>query len=155
MGWGNISTLGFSLAGAIAAKLAFPNRQVVNVAGDAAIGYMLGNIEVPLRHNLGITTIHINNSGFTELGPGFWGPGMAPYTHAVTRSDRNNLAKVVEGMGIYAERVTAPSEIVPAIQRALEENSKKRPAYLEFISSQYPVYGAWIGGGKGKGPSRS
>jgi acetolactate synthase-1/2/3 large subunit len=35
LGWGNVSTLGFSLAGAIAAKLAYPDRQCVNITGDA------------------------------------------------------------------------------------------------------------------------
>ena len=35
LGWGNVSTLGFSLAGAIAAKLAYPDRQCVHVTGDA------------------------------------------------------------------------------------------------------------------------
>ena len=29
LGWGNVSTLGFSLAGAVAAKLAYPDRQCV------------------------------------------------------------------------------------------------------------------------------
>ena len=37
LGWGNVSTLGFSLAGAVAAKLAYPNRQCVNVTGDAGV----------------------------------------------------------------------------------------------------------------------
>lgn len=154
LGWGNISTLGFSLAGAIAAKLVFPNRQVVNVTGDAGIGYMLGNLEAPLRYNLGITTIHINNSGFAGYGPGFWGSGEHPYACAVTPSDKTNLAKAIESMGIYAERVTEPSEIVPAIKRAMEENSSNRPAYLEFICSQHPVWGVWVGM-KAKGTSRS
>ncbi|MGH8640429.1 MAG: thiamine pyrophosphate-binding protein, partial [Burkholderiales bacterium] len=43
LGWGNVSTLGFSLAGAIAAKLAFPDRQCVNITGDAGVCYMMGN----------------------------------------------------------------------------------------------------------------
>ena len=47
LGWGNISTLGFGLAGAMAARLAFPERQCVAVTGDAGVGYMLGNLEVP------------------------------------------------------------------------------------------------------------
>src|SRR6266705_2548721 len=35
LGWGNVSTLGFSLAGVVAAKLAYPERQCVHVTGDA------------------------------------------------------------------------------------------------------------------------
>ncbi len=37
LGWGNVSTLGFSLAAAMAAKLAYPNRQCVNITGDAGL----------------------------------------------------------------------------------------------------------------------
>ena len=40
-----------------------------------------------------------------------------------------------------------PSEIVPALQRALAENAQDRPAYLEFICSQYPMYGAFATAG--------
>jgi thiamine pyrophosphate-dependent acetolactate synthase large subunit-like protein len=145
LGWGNVSTLGFSYAGAFAGKLAFPERQVVNVTGDAGVGYMLGNLEAALRNNLGLTTIHLNNSGYAGYGPGFWGPGENPYTFALTSSDKCNLAKAVQGIGIYAERVTEPAEIVPAIKRALDENAKKRPAYIEVITSQYPIWGTWVG----------
>ena len=145
LGWGNVSTLGFSYAGAVAGKLAFPDRQVVNVTGDAGIGYMLGNLEAALRNNLGLTTIHLNNSGYAGYGPGFWGPGENPYTFALTTSDKCNLAKAVQGIGIQAERVTEPSEIVPAIKRALDENAKKRPAFIEVITSQYPIWGTWVG----------
>ncbi len=56
LGWGNVSTLGFSLAGAAAAKLAFPNRQCVNVTGDAGVCYMMGNFEAIARYKIGITT---------------------------------------------------------------------------------------------------
>ncbi len=154
LGWGNISTLGFSLAAVVAAKLAFPERQVVNVTGDAGVGYMLGNFEPLLRYNLGVTTIHINNSGFAGYGPGFWGAGENPYTCDVSPADRINMAKTMEGMGFYAERITEPEEIAPAIRRALDENARNRPAFLEVICSQYPVWGVWAGM-KAKGTSRS
>jgi hypothetical protein len=49
-------------------------------------------------------------------------------------------------MGYYAEDVTEPSEIIPALKRAFDENARNRPAYLEFICSQYPVFGSWVSG---------
>ena len=153
LGWGNVSTLGFSLAGAIAGKLAFPDKQVVHITGDAGMGYMLGNMEAPIRYNLGITTILLNNSGYAGYGPGFWGGGDNPYTCSLTPSDRTNLAKAMEGVGMQSERVTEPGEIAPAIRRALDENAKKRPAFIEIICSQYPIWGTFVGRVK-KGTSR-
>jgi thiamine pyrophosphate-dependent acetolactate synthase large subunit-like protein len=98
-----------------------------------------------MRYNLGITTIHLNNSGYAGYGPGFWGAGEKPYTWELTSSDKTNLAKAMKGLGIYAERVTEPNQIVTAIKRALDENAKNRPAYVEIISSMYPVWGTWMG----------
>ena len=68
LGWGNVSTLGFSLAAALGAKLAYPERQCVNITGDAGVSYMMGNFEAVARYGLGVTTIHINNGGFA----GYW-----------------------------------------------------------------------------------
>jgi len=145
IGWGNVSTLGFGLGAAIGAKLAYPERTVVNITGDAGVGYQLGNYEALVRNEIAITTIHINNSGFAGYGPGFWGPGHDPYTSSVTPSTILNMAKAVEAMGEYSERVEKPGEIIPALKRAFKVNRSGKPAFLEIICSQYPVYGRWLG----------
>jgi acetolactate synthase-1/2/3 large subunit len=144
MGWGRVSTLGFGLGAATGAKLAFPEREVVHVAGDAAVAYQVGDYESLIRNEIGITTIHINNSGFSGYGPGFWGPGNAPYTAHVTPASVMNMAKAVEAMGEHAERVDDPDEVAPALKRALRENESGRPAYIEVICSQYPIAGLWL-----------
>ena len=144
LGWGNVSTLGFSLAGAIAAKLAHPDWQCVNLTGDSGVGYMIGNFEPLVRHSIGITTIHINNGGFSGYADGWWGKGHFPYTHTVSDHSVFNTAESVRNMGCYAETVDEPAEIVPALKRAFDENAKGRPAFLEFICSMYPVFGPFI-----------
>ena len=147
LGWGNVSTLGFSLAAAIAAKKAFPARPSVAVTGEAGLGYMLGNLEVLLREKLGVTVVHISNGGFAGYGPGFWGPGHDPFTHAVLGPHDVDMAKVLGALGLHTERVSEPSEVIPALQRALAANASGRPAYLECLCCQYPVYGPWVGRG--------
>jgi acetolactate synthase-1/2/3 large subunit len=145
MGWGNVSTLGFSLAGAIGAKLAFPDRQVVNVTGDAGVMYMMGNFEAVARYKLGLTTIHINNGGYSGYGPGFWGEGHDPYTYKVSDHTEASMSAMARAVGWYGETVAEPSDVIPALKRALDANAQKRPAYLEFICSQHPVHGGWVG----------
>jgi acetolactate synthase-1/2/3 large subunit len=144
LGWGNVSTLGFSLAGAIAAKLAYPDRQCVHITGDAGVCYMMGNFEAVARYRIGITTLHINNGGYSGYGPGFWGGGHDPYTWKVSDHSSACMASMAGAVGFHGEDVTAPSEIIPALKRAFDENAKGRPAFLEFICSHHPVHGGWV-----------
>ena len=144
MGWGNVSTLGYGLAAAVAAKLAYPERQCVNITGDAGVGYMLGNLEALVRNEIGVTTVHVNNGGFSGYGEGFWGPGHDPYTCEVCEHDVADMSRAAAAIGYYAEDVTEPEQILPALQRCLAQNKEGRPAYLEVICSQYPVFGAWV-----------
>ena len=146
LGWGNVSTLGFSWAAAIAAKLADPDRPSVAVTGEAGLGYMLGNLEVALRQKLGVTVVHVSNGGFAGYGPGFWGPGHDPFTHSVLGYDDVDMSKVIGELGFHTERVREPDEVVPALRRALAANESQQPAYIEFICSQFPIYGQWVGG---------
>lgn len=150
LGWGNVSSLGFSLPAAMAAKIAFPKRDCIAVTGEAGLGYMLGNLEVPVRENIGITVVHISNGGFSGYGPGFWGEGHDPYTHEVQGYDTVDMSKVLSDMGLHSERIDEPEEIIPALERALEANKSGRPAYLEFICIQYPVYGDWLSSSHGE-----
>ncbi|MBI2871702.1 MAG: hypothetical protein HYY00_00745 [Chloroflexi bacterium] len=146
LGWGNVSTLGFGLAGAMAAKLAHPEWQCVNITGDAGVGYMIGNFESLVRNRIGVTTIHINNGGFGGYGPGFWGGGHDPYTWEVSDHTVADMSAAAKAIGYHAEDVRSPSEIIPALKRAFDENARNRPAYLEFNCTLYPVYGQWVAG---------
>ena len=144
LGWGNVSSLGFSLAATIAAKISFPQKHCVAVTGEAGLGYMMGNLEVPLRQKLGITIAHVSNGGFAGYGPGFWGDGHDPFTHHVLGYDEVDMSRVIGELGYHTERVTEPSEVVPALKRAFAANDSGQPAYIEFICSQYPIYGRWV-----------
>jgi thiamine pyrophosphate-dependent acetolactate synthase large subunit-like protein len=144
LGWGNVSTLGFSLAGAVAAKLAFPNRQCVHVTGDAGVCYMMGNFEAVARYKIGITTIHINNGGYSGYGPGFWGAGHDPYTWQVSDHGTACMSSMARAVGFHGEDVSKPSEVIPALKRAFDENAKGRPAFIEFLCSHHPVHGGWV-----------
>ena len=145
LGWGNVSSLGFSLAATIAAKISFPENHCVAVTGEAGLGYMLGNLEVPLRQKLGITIAHVSNGGFAGYGPGFWGDGHDPFTHRVLGYDEVDMSRVIGELGYHTERVTEPSEVGPALNRALAANDANQPSYIEFVCSQYPIYGGWVG----------
>jgi acetolactate synthase-1/2/3 large subunit len=156
MGWGNVSTLGFSLASVLAAKMAYPERTCVAVVGDASIGYMLGNLEAPVRYSLGVTVIQINNDGFAGYGPGFWGGGQDPYVCTVSPANVANMSQAVAGLGLHSERVVNPMEIASALRRAFDENAHNRPAFIEVICSQYPVWGVWAGmAAKGASPTQA
>jgi acetolactate synthase-1/2/3 large subunit len=146
LGWGNVTTLGYGLAGALGAKLVYPDRQIVSVSGDAGVGYQMGNWETMVRYEMGITTIHINNDGFGGYGPGFWGKGHNPYTYELTPSSVQSTAKVAEALGIEAERVEDPDEIDAALKRALKVNESNKPYLIEVICSKYPVFPSWIRG---------
>ncbi len=145
LGWGNVSSLGFSLAATIAAKISFPQKACVAVTGEAGLGYMMGNLEVALRQKLGITIVHVSNGGFAGYGPGFWGDGHDPFTHRVVGNDEIDMSSVIGALGYHTERVTEPSEVGVALKRALAANETGQPAYIEFICSQYPIYGGWVG----------
>ena len=145
LGWGNVSSLGFSFPAAVGAKLAYPDRQSVAVIGDAALAYMLGNFEVLSRLKLGVTVIHINNGGFSGYGPGFWGEGHDPYTYDVLGPDDINMTNAIKEIGWSTERVYEPGEVGAALKRAFAANENDQPAYVEIIGSQYPVYGNWAG----------
>jgi acetolactate synthase-1/2/3 large subunit len=144
LGWGNVSSLGFSLAAVVAAKISFPQKHCVAVTGEAGLGYMMGNLEVPLRQKLGVTIAHVSNGGFSGYGPGFWGAGHDPFTHRVLGYDDVDMSKVIGELGYHTERVTEPSEVGPAFQRALAANDSSQPSYIEFVCSQYPIYGGWV-----------
>ena len=72
LGWGNSSQLGYGLGIAMGAKLGAPEKFVVNIMGDAAIGMAGMDLETATRHKIPILTIVFNNhvlSGYSKNYP--------------------------------------------------------------------------------------
>jgi acetolactate synthase-1/2/3 large subunit len=47
-----------------------------------------------------------------------------------------NYADIARAFGGYSERVEKPSEIIPAIRRAIRKTEEGTPALLEFITAK-------------------
>lgn len=132
IGWGKSTHLGYGLALAMGAKLARPEKTVINIMGDAAFGMSGMEINTASLNNIGTLTILLNNSclgGYDKHIPN------ATRLYG-TRFLCGEYAKVAEGLGAYAERVEKPEEIAPAAQRALKVTAGGRPALLEMITKE-------------------
>ena len=137
IGWGKSTQLGYSLGLAMGAKLAAPEKQVINIMGDAAFGAVGLDIETAVRAQIPIITIVLNNSTMAIYQD-------SRYPVAVERYNLKRLsgqfAEVGQAMGAYTEKISDPQEIIPAIRRALEVNSGGRTVLLEFITKEEGEY---------------
>ncbi|SVB24641.1 uncharacterized protein METZ01_LOCUS177495, partial [marine metagenome] len=132
LGWGNSSQLGYGLGIAMGAKLGAPEKFVVNIMGDAAIGMAGMDLETAARHKIPILTIVFNNhvlSGYSKN-----------YPVATEKFGFTNLygeyADLATSLGAYSERIESPEQIIPGIQRAKVAMDEGRPALLEFMTKE-------------------
>ena len=132
IGWGKTTQLGYGLGLAMGAKLARPDMLCVNVWGDAAIGFTGMDFETAVRERIPILSILLNNFSMAiEL------PVMQVATEKYRSTDiSGNYAELARALGGYAERITSPEEIVPAIQRGIRQTQEGRPALLEFLTQK-------------------
>ncbi len=130
LGWGKTTQLGYGLGLAMGAKLACPEKLCINVWGDAAIGFTGMDFETAVREKIPILSILFNNFSMAiELKI------MPVSTERFRSTDiSGDYAAMARAFGGYGERVTEPSEIVPAIQRGIEQTENGVPALLEFIT---------------------
>ena len=132
LGWGKSTQLGYGLGLSMGAKLAAPDKHVVNVMGDAAFGMAGMDIETAARAEIGTLTVILNNSVMTNYS------NHMPYASEQWGANRfsGEYAKVAEGLGAYAEKVDRPDQIAPAIRNGVAANKKGRPAVLEMITKE-------------------
>jgi len=135
IGWGKSTQLGYGLGLAMGAKLACPDRLCINVWGDAAIGFTGTDLETAARDRIPILSILLNNEAMAiEL------PIMPEATEKYRATDiSGDYAAFARALGCHGERVTAASEIVPALKRAIAATEAGRPALVEFITEKETV----------------
>lgn len=117
---GPLGTLGVGVPFVLAAKHAFPEKEVVALFGDGAFSLTGWDFETLIRYNLPFVGVVGNNSSMNQIRYG------QAARYGVER-DRigNTLGDVpyheyARMLGGYGEEVRDPNEIAPALQRARE-----------------------------------
>jgi len=141
---GGFSTMGFTVPGAIGAKLAAPDRPVVGLAGDGDFLQTMQEIGVAAMYDIPAIFVVMNNCGFSSirnLQEGRFGKDRTVVTKFERRGEdySANLAAVARDFGISGERVVDPTQIGPALQRAMASGG---PALIEIMVNKQGLTGA-------------
>ncbi|HIE25983.1 TPA: thiamine pyrophosphate-requiring protein [Candidatus Poribacteria bacterium] len=132
IGWGKSTQLGYSLGLAMGAKLAEPEKLVVNVMGDAAFGMSGMDFETAVRSKIPILTIILNNSAL-----GGYEKHMPVATERYgTKYLSGDYAKVAEGLGGVSFKVEKPEDIIPTIKKGKESVNSGQPTLIEVITRE-------------------
>jgi acetolactate synthase-1/2/3 large subunit len=130
--WGQSSQLGFSLGLAMGAKLANPDKLVVNVMGDGAVGMTGMDWETASRNEIPILSVVKHDSIFSAYDRNI--------PEAVKRykvsSQYGDYAAVAAALGCWSEKVTQPAELRPALERAIRATHEGQPAVVDVITAE-------------------
>jgi pyruvate oxidase len=116
---GILATMGFGLPGAMAAALAYPNRQIVCLTGDGGLTMVLGDFLTALKYQLPVKVFVMNNKRLGMImqeqkveGYEGWQTDLYDYSFA-------DFAEHSGGLGI---KVTEPKDLPAAVDKALSAN---------------------------------
>jgi acetolactate synthase I/II/III large subunit len=132
---GPYGCLGSGPGYALAAKLARPDRQVVMLAGDGALGFAGMELDTLARHDVPVVVVIGNN--------GIWGlekhPMEAIYGYSVAAELRQGTRYdlVAEALGCHGALVSSPDELRPALEEAL---ACGRPAVVNVLTDPAVAY---------------
>ena len=133
---GPYGCLGTGMGYAMAARVAHPDKQVVLLSGDGAIGFNGMDVDSLVRHNLPVVIVVGNN--------GIWGLEKHPmqaiygYDVAADLQPECRYDDVVRALGGAGETVTKPGDIAPAIKRGFESGVPYLVNVITDPANAYP-----------------
>jgi pyruvate oxidase len=122
-----LATLGCGLPGAIAAKIAYPNKQVIAICGDGGFQMMMNDFVTAVKYDLPMVVVILNNHKIAMIKFEQEVMGNAEFA---TNLVNPNYAKYAEICGGIGYRVEKPEELVPALKRAVQET---KPCIIDVV----------------------
>jgi acetolactate synthase I/II/III large subunit len=126
--------LGWAFPAGLGAKAACPQRSVIVFTGDAGFWYHIAEIETAVRWKLNSVTLVNNNSGGNQSKRGFdraYGGEQTERARELWTYGKVNFAQIAEDIGAIGVRVEQPSDIAPAVSRALTAD---RPVIVDVVT---------------------
>jgi len=119
---GGFSTMGFTLPAAIGAQLARPDAQVLAVAGDGDFLQTMQELATAAMLGTPVCTVVLDNSGWISIKGGQQAHfGRSTVTDFIRDGSpySPDYAAIGRAFGIHAECADEPSQVRPAVERAL------------------------------------
>ncbi|HEY6536383.1 MAG TPA: thiamine pyrophosphate-dependent enzyme [Candidatus Nitrosocosmicus sp.] len=135
---GTLASMACGLPYAIAAQVAFPERQCVAFVGDGGLTMLMGEFATAVQYNLPIKVIVIKNN---TLGMIRWEQmGFLGNPEFGIEFSPIDYAKFAEACGGIGYTIKEPSEIKPIMHKAMSENVKPTlvEAYVDPFEPPMP-----------------
>jgi acetolactate synthase-1/2/3 large subunit len=134
---GGLGTMGFGLPAAIGAQIAFPDKTVIDVAGDGSIQMNIQEMAVAVHEKLPVKVAILNNCYLGMVRQ--WQDLFYDKRYACTCLEGGpDFVKLAEAYGAVGLRATKPEEVAGVITQALETPG---PVIMEFkVEKEECVY---------------
>ncbi|MGF3523287.1 MAG: thiamine pyrophosphate-binding protein, partial [Candidatus Bathyarchaeia archaeon] len=116
---GQLASMGFGLPAAMAAALAYPNRQSICISGDGGFTMVMGDFLTALKYQLPVKVFILNNK---QLGMIMQEQKVEGYPSTQTDLYDFNFAAFAEYAGGVGIKVTEPNQLENAVEKALTTN---------------------------------
>ncbi len=134
---GGLGTMGYGLPAAIGVKCAFPDKQVVDIAGDGSIQMNIQELATAAQYKIAVKVVLLNNGylGMVRQWQELFYEKRYSHTDMTYAPD---FVKLAEAYGIVGLRATKPEEVEPILQKGL---SIDKPVLMDFrVSREECVY---------------
>ncbi|MBN9652685.1 pyruvate oxidase [Halobacillus sp. GSS1] len=133
-GW--LATMGSGLPGAIAAKKAYPDKQVIGVSGDGGFSMVMHDFVTAVKYELPIKMIVLNNS---KIGMIKYEQEQMGHLNYATNLGEVDFAKFAEACGGEGYRVESYEELSTKMKQAFVS---EKPVLIDVvIEDQAPLPG--------------
>ena len=111
-----LSTMGFALPGALAAKLAYPDRKVLAVMGDGSFLMNSQELETAVRERIPVTILIWQDDAYGLIG---WKMDLELGHHVAVDFANPDFVTYAESFGARGVRITRANELLPALRACL------------------------------------
>ena len=135
---GGLGTMGYGFPAAIGAQVAFPDRLVIDIAGDGSIQMNIQELATAVQHNLPVKVAILNN-GYLGMVRQWQQLFHSRIYYGTKLGDWNpDFVRLAEAYGAVGLRATRPEEVEPVIREALRI---PRPVLMDFwVEEEENVY---------------
>ncbi len=127
---GGLGTMGYGFPAAMGAQVAFPNKLVIDIAGDGSFQMNSQELATIVQYQLPVKVAILNNGNLgmvRQWQEFFYGKR---YASSSLEGMSPDFVKLAEAYGAIGLRATKPEEVVPTLKKAF---SLPKPVVIDFV----------------------